>query len=617
MLGTGFLSSLRRMRLVLGQLLRRLARRGGPRPRPAAPARRLAVEGLEDRQLLSAATWAIPGLPMRFPASHAPYVSFADVNFDGTPDVVISAGRVVQVYVGAPDGSYLLAFQTTRQLGLKSFSLGIGDLNRDGRTDFVTVGRLASGHRSVVNVLEQNRDGSFRSSAQVVNNPAALDTMFAQGDIHASVLWRQNDRPALVAPGSAALSGLLPARVPHAPDENPPENPSPLSENGSTANADDAADRSTPPGARELVARGDHGPDSPRVVLSPDTGALVLRAGDGARGDGASPDTAPAEGTVAVDRLGRPAPDVIAASEAGPQSGAVGPVRRHAAAARAVADGTTSEEASTGLVVPDVALLDMRPRGLGRGGDAATVLAEVRRRATAPAGGPVGTAEPSAPAAEAALRGVKLSVRDLGQILAQAFYLGTLKQAGGSNDSAPGLAEVPGDTRLLVADLVQRTSEVFARVVQGFFTLFLARAALPGEELGWVGMLLGGQTEEQVLSAFLSTAEFGDRANALIPSGTSDERFLRALFTLLLRRTPSDAELGNWLAALPELGRGGVASFLLRSAEFRSLQIASFYEELLQRPATASELESWANCPFDLLTIRKFFEARPDPAPAP
>jgi hypothetical protein len=212
---------------------------------------------------------------------------------------------------------------------------------------------------------------------------------------------------------------------------------------------------------------------------------------------------------------------------------------------------------------------------------------------------------------EAAPRRAALWVRDLGQILAQALYLGSLKQAGGS-DPAPGLADVPGDPRLLVADLVQRTSEVFARVVQGFFALFLARAAQPGEESGWVNMLLGGQTEEQVLGAFLSTAAFGQRADAMIASGSSDERFLRALFTLLLRRAPSDAELSGWLAALPELGRGGVATFLLRSAEFRSLQIASYYEELLQRPATASEVESWANSPFDLLTIRLFVEARPE-----
>jgi hypothetical protein len=125
-------------------------------------------------------------------------------------------------------------------------------------------------------------------------------------------------------------------------------------------------------------------------------------------------------------------------------------------------------------------------------------------------------------------------------------------------------------------------------------------------------MLLRGQTEEQVLAAFLSTAEFGERANRLSRTGTSDERFLQALYRLLFRRAPTEAERSNWLSALPRLGRGGVASLLLASTEYRTLQIETYYLDLLQRPGAAAEVDAWAQSPFDLLTLRLFFETRPE-----
>src|SRR5262249_27047202 len=151
----------------------------------------------------------------------------------------------------------------------------------------------------------------------------------------------------------------------------------------------------------------------------------------------------------------------------------------------------------------------------------------------------------------------------------------------------------PSDTSLLVADLIQRSTEAFTRLVQGFFVVFLGRAALPGEESGWVALFLRGQTEEQVLAAFLSTADFYDRAGTLTRGGSGDERFVRALYRLLFERVPSDAELAGWLAALPRLGRGGVASLLLASTEYRTRQIDAYYRDLLQRPPEPAELATW------------------------
>src|SRR5262249_26515517 len=144
----------------------------------------------------------------------------------------------------------------------------------------------------------------------------------------------------------------------------------------------------------------------------------------------------------------------------------------------------------------------------------------------------------------------------LGQIVAQALYLGGLRQAlgGTTADAPPVVAQPPGDARLLVADLVRQSSEAFTRLVRGFYQVLLGRLPEPGEEAGWVGMFLNGHTQEQVLSALLGTADFAERAEALVATGTAEERLLGAMYLLLLRRPASEEETQSWTAALGTLG---------------------------------------------------------------
>ena len=121
---------------------------------------------------------------------------------------------------------------------------------------------------------------------------------------------------------------------------------------------------------------------------------------------------------------------------------------------------------------------------------------------------------------------------------------------------------------LPIAEVVKESSESLTSLVRGLYRALLGRPADGGEEQGWVAALLGGQSEEQFLEAFLATAEFGRRADALVTSGTTDERYLGALHLALLQRPATADELSAWLAALPELGREGVVACLVRSNEF-------------------------------------------------
>ena len=161
--------------------------------------------------------------------------------------------------------------------------------------------------------------------------------------------------------------------------------------------------------------------------------------------------------------------------------------------------------------------------------------------------------------------------------------------------------------------MVKDFTESLTGLVRGIYRTVLGRSPENGEEQGWVGALLGGQSVEQLLPAFLGTAEFGQRAAALIASGTPDERYIRALYTVLMQRPATTDEVSAWLAALPELGRDGVAAGLVRSNEFRTLEIQGFYQEVYGQKADAADAALWAASPLHLLAIRDALAAQASP----
>src|SRR5262249_51057253 len=132
----------------------------------------------------------------------------------------------------------------------------------------------------------------------------------------------------------------------------------------------------------------------------------------------------------------------------------------------------------------------------------------------------------------------------------------------------------------------------------------------PDEASGWVQMLVQGHAEEAVAGALLGAGEFYDRAVAAGGQGSRDERFLRGLFQAVLGRPPQEQELSAWLGALPGVGRSGVATFLLRSHEYRALVIDQTFQASWGRPGTAEEVRAWAQSPLDLGSIRLALESQ-------
>jgi hypothetical protein len=140
-------------------------------------------------------------------------------------------------------------------------------------------------------------------------------------------------------------------------------------------------------------------------------------------------------------------------------------------------------------------------------------------------------------------------------------------------------------------------------LVKGWYQTYLGRTPMNGEEDRWVNQL-ASQTEEQVLSQILASAEFFAHAQTLGFSGSANSQLIQALYSLLLNRTPSSSEIRSWLNALPALGRQGVALDFLQSQEYRMDVIEADYLTLLHRIGDHLGVNYWVTSSLDLAKIR-------------
>jgi hypothetical protein len=180
---------------------------------------------------------------------------------------------------------------------------------------------------------------------------------------------------------------------------------------------------------------------------------------------------------------------------------------------------------------------------------------------------------------------------------------------------APSLAEVASWLNVLggpnganaVANGIERSVEARNRLVFSWYVRYLGRQPNGGEEVGWVNMLLAGQTEEQVLSGILGSQEFFQRASALFNTGTANGNFVMAMYSLVLNRTPSTSEFNNFVRIAASSGRVVVATDFLNSPEFRTDMVEAFYQVILHRAADAGGIATWVPSKLDLTGIRVAF----------
>src|SRR5262249_31607096 len=103
------------------------------------------------------------------------------------------------------------------------------------------------------------------------------------------------------------------------------------------------------------------------------------------------------------------------------------------------------------------------------------------------------------------------------------------------------------------------------------------------------------------------------RAQTLIASGTPNERFVKALYQVLLNRTASPGEVSPYATQLT----GGasptsVAQTFVSSMEYRGYLIQSCYSVLLHRQPDPTGLNVFLNTPSTFTQIRESIEASPE-----
>jgi hypothetical protein len=200
------------------------------------------------------------------------------------------------------------------------------------------------------------------------------------------------------------------------------------------------------------------------------------------------------------------------------------------------------------------------------------------------------------------------------QRFVQALYLDALGRAGTVDELNLWLGLLDGPNgRNVVALAIENSPEGRTNLVQGWYHTYLGRSAVNGEEQGHVHALLAGASEEVVLSGILGSPEFFARAEALITTGTAQERFVQALYRVLFNRTASASEVAGHVAELNAgASQAQVAQLFLTSPEARTLLTGSYYSLLLHRTASTAEINGWVNSPLNAFQIRVAFESSPE-----
>jgi hypothetical protein len=207
------------------------------------------------------------------------------------------------------------------------------------------------------------------------------------------------------------------------------------------------------------------------------------------------------------------------------------------------------------------------------------------------------------------LKNIQVVEEDAASASIEEMYAERLGRLASKEEVAAWMNVLETRGQQAVATGIEESAEARTDFVKDLYVRYLGRAALSGEEQGWVRLMLNGETEEQIIAGILSSPEFYARAQTLISSGTPDERFVQALYQLLLNRTASSAEVSSWVSQIPAIGRFGVALGFLESVEFRAGAITAFYAEFLQRSPDSPGLAGWLGSSLDLEHIRMGFES--------
>jgi subtilisin-like proprotein convertase family protein len=196
------------------------------------------------------------------------------------------------------------------------------------------------------------------------------------------------------------------------------------------------------------------------------------------------------------------------------------------------------------------------------------------------------------------------------------------------------LAGAEQSARNTLANNITHSDEYYAQLLNnptdGFYPRFLGRTAAPGDVTFWTSQLHQGVTDEQVIANIVATAEYYNRAPAIIgqpANPPTDATFIQALYVQLFGRKASDQEVQFWLPQLPGLGRSKFALTLMGTDEYRRALVRGYYTKYLgitnpSEPQLVPYLQLLLKGNTDEQVLSAFLASpdyykKPNPTPAP
>jgi hypothetical protein len=212
-----------------------------------------------------------------------------------------------------------------------------------------------------------------------------------------------------------------------------------------------------------------------------------------------------------------------------------------------------------------------------------------------------------------------------------AAYLDYLGRAAGASELTAWDSVFASKGSAAVALGIVRSAEALGRDVDRLYLRLLARTSDAPGRAGWVSFLQGGHTIEQVIIGMVNSAEFANRlqttAFGFSVQNTINDRFVTALYRLLLGRGVNIVEVNAWLGVLGNQGPNAVAAGIVNSLEFRQGVVSRLYGLPVTPVATAvnmlgvpnllrrqlnppfSDINANANAGLDILSLEAAFTA--------
>ncbi len=166
--------------------------------------------------------------------------------------------------------------------------------------------------------------------------------------------------------------------------------------------------------------------------------------------------------------------------------------------------------------------------------------------------------------------------------------LGRPIDAAGRDGFLNTLAGLAVDARRTVLDSLNRSQEYFEALVRGLYNKYLGHGPTAADVGFWAGQLAGGLPAERVIAAIVGSAEYYQN------KGGTDAAWADAAFLDILGR-PADA--GGRAFLLDQLAGGATrdvaALGLLFSDEYRGVVVRGYYSRFLGRTPGQAEVDAW------------------------